>query len=193
MAGRIPEQFIDDLLARIDIVDLIESYLPLRKAGRDFQGLCPFHGEKTPSFTVSREKQFFHCFGCGAHGSAIGFLMQHRNLEFVETVEELAGLAGMEIPHEARSQRPSGARDLLDILEQARAFFETQLRQSPEREVAVNYLKKRGLSGEIAKTFRLGFAPSGWRNLTDALTANGISEEQLERAGLAIKRDRGGY
>ena len=193
MAGRIPEQFIDDLLARVDIVDLIESYLPLRKAGRDFQGLCPFHGEKTPSFTVSREKQFFHCFGCGAHGSAIGFLMQHRNLEFVETVEELAGLAGMEIPHEARSQRPSGARDLLDILEQARAFFETQLRQSPEREVAVNYLKKRGLSGEIAKTFRLGFAPSGWRNLTDALTANGISEEQLERAGLAIKRDRSGY
>ena len=93
MAGRIPEQFIADLLARVDIVELVEGYMPLRKAGKDFQGLCPFHGEKTPSFTVSRDKQFFHCFGCGAHGSAIGFLMKHRNLEFVEAVEELAGVA----------------------------------------------------------------------------------------------------
>ncbi len=193
MAGRIPEQFIADLLARIDIVELVEGYLPLRKAGKDFQGLCPFHGEKTPSFTVSRDKQFFHCFGCGAHGSAIGFVMKHRNLEFVEAVEELAAVAGMEVPHEARSQRTSGTRDLFDILEQARAFYESQLRQSTERDVAVDYLKKRGLSGEIAKTFRLGFAPSGWRNLLDVLTANGISEEQAERAGLAIKRERGGY
>ncbi len=193
MAGRIPEQFIADLLARIDIVELVEDYLPLRKAGKDFQGLCPFHGEKTPSFTVSRDKQFFHCFGCGAHGSAIGFVMKHRNLEFVEAVEELAAVAGMEVPHEARSQRTSGTRDLFDILEQARAFYESQLRQSTERDVAVDYLKKRGLSGEIAKTFRLGFAPSGWRNLLDVLTANGISEEQAERAGLAIKRERGGY
>lgn len=193
MAGRIPEQFIADLLARVDIVELVEGYLPLRKAGKDFQGLCPFHGEKTPSFTVSRDKQFFHCFGCGAHGSAIGFVMKHRNLEFVEAVEELAAVAGMEVPHEARSQRTSGTRDLFDILEQARAFYESQLRQSTERDVAVDYLKKRGLSGEIAKTFRLGFAPSGWRNLLDVLTANGISEEQAERAGLAIKRERGGY
>ena len=193
MAGRIPEQFIADLLARVDIVELVEGYLPLRKAGKDFQGLCPFHGEKTPSFTVSRDKQFFHCFGCGAHGSAIGFVMKHRNLEFVEAVEELAAVAGMEVPHEARSQRTSSTRDLFDILEQARAFYEGQLRQSTERDVAVDYLKKRGLSGEIAKTFRLGFAPSGWRNLLDVLTANGISEEQAERAGLAIKRERGGY
>jgi DNA primase len=124
--------------------------------------LCPFHGEKTPSFTVSRDKQFFHCFGCGAHGSAIGFLMKHRNLEFVEAVEELAGVAGMEVPREARgSQRPSGSRDLFAILEHARAFFEAQLRQSSEKQVAIDYLKKRGLSGEIAKAFRLGFAPSG--------------------------------
>ena len=193
MAGRIPEQFIADLLARVDIVELVEGYLPLRKAGKDFQGLCPFHGEKTPSFTVSRDKQFFHCFGCGAHGSAIGFVMKHRNLEFVEAVEELAAVAGMEVPHEARSQRTSGTRDLFEILEQARAFYESQLRQSTERDVAVDYLKKRGLSGEIAKTFRLGFAPPGWRNLLDVLTANGISEEQAERAGLAIKRERGGY
>lgn len=193
MAGRIPEQFIADLLARVDIVELVEGYLPLRKAGKDFQGLCPFHGEKTPSFTVSRDKQFFHCFGCGAHGSAIGFVMKHRNLEFVEAVEELAGIAGMEVPHEARSQRTGSTRDLFSILEQARAFYEGQLRHSDTRELAVNYLKKRGLSGEIAKTFRLGFAPSGWRNLLDVLTTNGISEEQVERAGLAIKRERGGY
>ena len=194
MAGRIPEQFIADLLARVDIIELVEGYMPLRKAGKDFQGLCPFHGEKTPSFTVSRDKQFFHCFGCGAHGSAIGFLMKHRNLEFVEAVEELAGVAGMEVPREAGGvQRPSGTRDLFGILEQARAFFEAQLRHSSEREVAVNYFKKRGLSGEIAKTFRLGFAPSGWRNLLDTLTANGITDEQMERAGLAIKRERGGY
>ena len=193
MAGRIPAQFIADLLARVDIVELVEGYLPLRKAGKDFQGLCPFHGEKTPSFTVSRDKQFFHCFGCGAHGSAIGFLMKHRNLEFVEAVEELAGVAGLEVPHEARSQRSGSTRDLFDILEQARAFYESQLRQSSERDVAVNYLKKRGLSGEIAKTFHLGYAPSGWRNLLDVLSANGISEEQAERAGLAIRRERGGY
>ncbi len=193
MAGRIPEQFIADLLARVDIVELVEGYMPLRKAGKDFQGLCPFHGEKTPSFTVSRDKQFFHCFGCGAHGSAIGFLMKHRNLEFVEAVEELAGVAGMEVPREARSQRTSGSRDLFEVLEQARAFYEAQLRHSGERDVAVNYLKKRGLSGEIAKAFRLGYAPSGWRNMLDVLLAAGVSEEQAERAGLAIKRERGGY
>jgi DNA primase len=116
--------------------------------------LCPFHGEKTPSFTVSRDKQFFHCFGCGAHGSAIGFLMKHRNLEFVEAVEELAGVAGMEVPREARSQRTSGSRDLFARSSSKRApSYEAQLRQSSEREVAIDYLKKRGLSGEIAKAF----------------------------------------
>ena len=193
MAGRIPEQFIDDVLARVDIVDLIESYLPLRKAGRDFQALCPFHGEKSPSFTVSREKQFYHCFGCGAHGSAIGFLMKHRNLEFVEAVTELAGVAGLEVPQEARSLRTSSSRDLLEVLEQACTHYENQLRHHAERERAVDYLKQRGVSGEIAKIFRVGFAPSGWRNLIDDLAGPNVSEELLERAGLAIKRERGGY
>ncbi|MCB1749659.1 MAG: DNA primase [Gammaproteobacteria bacterium] len=193
MAGRIPEQFIDDLLARTDIVDLIETYLPLRKAGRDFQALCPFHGEKTPSFTVSREKQFYHCFGCGAHGSAIGFLMQHRNLEFVEAVEELATAAGMEVPREARRERSSSGRELYAVLERARTWFEQQLRRGPGRERAVDYLKGRGITGEVAKTFRLGFAPDGWRNLHDALSGDGLDEGLMERAGLAIKRERGGY
>ncbi|MEX2480498.1 MAG: DNA primase [Gammaproteobacteria bacterium] len=193
MAGRLPEHFIDDLLSRVDIVDLIESHLPLRKAGRDFQALCPFHGEKTPSFTVSREKQFYHCFGCGAHGTAIGFLMQHRNLEFLEAVEELAAMAGVEIPRETRRDKAPAARDLYEVLERARGVFEQQLRRAASRERAVAYLKGRGITGEVAKQFRLGFAPDGWRNLYDALSAAGISDERLERAGLIIKRDRGGF
>lgn len=193
MAGRIPDHFIDDLLARVDIVDLIEGYLPLRKAGRDFQALCPFHGEKTPSFTISREKQFYHCFGCGAHGTAIGFLMNYRSLEFREAVEELAGIAGMEIPLEARSQGSSNTRELFTVLERARAHFELLLRKADDRERAVDYLKGRGITGEIAKRFRLGYAPEGWRNLFDALTSEGITEVQLERAGLAIQRERGGH
>ena len=194
MAGRIPQQFVDDLLTRIDIVDLIESYLPLRKAGRDFQALCPFHGEKTPSFTISREKQFYHCFGCGEHGSAIGFLMKYRNLEFVEAIEELAGLAGVEVPREAQSaRRTSGAREVYAVLERARAFYVQQLKRAASRERAVDYLKGRGISGEVARQFHLGYAEDGWRNLVEALVAGGDSELLLERAGLVLKRDRGGY
>ena len=158
MAGRIPDQFIDDLLARTDIVELIENHLPLRKAGKEFQALCPFHGEKTPSFTVSREKQFYHCFGCGAHGTAIGFLMNYRNLEFREAVEELAQIAGMEIPAEARGQRPAGTREVYAVLERARHFFEQALRHADDRARAVDYFKGRGLSGEVAKRFRLGLS-----------------------------------
>ena len=193
MAGRIPDHFIDNLLARVDIVDLIESYIPLRKAGRNYQALCPFHGEKTPSFTVSREKQFYHCFGCSAHGTAIGFLMNYRNLEFREAVEELASIAGLEIPIEAASPSRTNAREVIDVLEQACKFYELQLRRAEQRELAVEYLKGRGISGEIAKHFRLGFAPDGWRNLYTNLTTAGLDDGQLERAGLVIKRDRGGH
>ncbi len=193
MAGRIPDQFIDDLIARVDIVDLIEGYLPLRKAGREFHALCPFHGEKTPSFTVSREKQFYHCFGCGAHGTAIGFLMNYRNLDFREAVEELAQSAGMEVPREARREGVRNTRGLFELLERARAFYETQLRQAADRQRAVDYFKRRGISGEIAKRFRLGYAPEGWRNLFDHLTGAGVAEEEIERAGLAIRREHGGY
>ncbi len=193
MAGRIPEQFIDDLIARVDIVDLIESYLPLRKAGKDFQALCPFHDEKTPSFTISREKQFYHCFGCEAHGTAIGFLMNYRNLEFVDAVEELAALTGVEVPREAGQARSAPARDLYEPLEQARSFYETQLRSHSECVRAVDYLKGRDITGQVAKTYRLGFAPSGWRNLFDFLNTKGLSEAQMERSGLAIQREGGGY
>ncbi|MEQ8661307.1 MAG: DNA primase [Gammaproteobacteria bacterium] len=194
MAGRIPEQFIDDLLARVDIVDVIEAHLPLRKAGREFQALCPFHGEKTPSFTVSREKQFFHCFGCGAHGTAVGFLMQHRSLEFPEAIEELAQMVGVEVPREGgTSTRTSDTRELYAVLERARTHFEQQLRQADSRVRAVDYFKGRGVSGEIARRFHLGFAPDGWRNLCDALIAEGYADTLLERTGLVIKRERGGY
>lgn len=192
MAGRIPDAFIDDLLARVDIVDLIESYLPLRKAGRDFQALCPFHGEKTPSFTVSREKQFYHCFGCGAHGTAIGFMMNYRNLEFVEAVEELAAGAGIEVPREAQRSTRRGSRELYEVLEKATAVYERNLRQASDRDRAVDYFRGRGITGVIAKQFRLGYAPAGWQNLYDALTVEGISDDHLQRAGLVNKRDHGG-
>ncbi len=193
MSGRIPAAFIDTLLARVDVVDVIEAYLPLRKTGRDFQALCPFHGEKTPSFTVSREKQFYHCFGCGAHGSAIGFLMQHRGLDFVEAIEELAGSVGLEVPREAGgSTRSGGDKELHAVLEAARAFYETQLRRSGSRARAVDYLKNRGLTGETAKSFHLGFAPDGWTNLYDHLRGNGIDDSLMERAGLISRRTHGG-
>ena len=149
MAGRIPEQFIDDLVARIDIVDLIESYLPLRKAGREFHALCPFHGEKTPSFTVSREKQFYHCFGCGAHGTAIGFLMAYRNLEFPEAVEELAGIAGLEIPREARRDHAPAARELYIALRACPRLASNSNCAGAGRERAVDYFKGRGVTGGI--------------------------------------------
>ncbi|MEE2983947.1 MAG: DNA primase [Pseudomonadota bacterium] len=193
MAGRIPEHFIDDLLTRIDIVDLIESHLPLRKAGRDFQALCPFHDEKTPSFTISREKQFYHCFGCSAHGSAIGFLMNYRNLEFIEAVEELAQIAGLEVPREAGRERAVPTREVFELLEQACGYYETQLRNHADRSRIVDYLKARDISGQIAKKFRLGFAPAGWNNLLAAMSTDGAGEEQLERAGLVIRREHGGY
>ena len=193
MGGLIPNHFIDDLLARTDIVDLLETYVPLRKAGKDHQGLCPFHNEKTPSFTVSREKQFYHCFGCGAHGSAIGFLMNYRSLAFPEAVEELATAAGLEIPYEASEQRRRQEPDLFALLQRASGFYQEQLRRHPERQRAVDYLKGRGLSGEIAATFKLGYAPPGWRSLSEALTDEGITEAELDRAGLVIKRDAGGH
>ena len=193
MGGLIPNHFIDDLLARTDIVDLLETYVPLRKAGKDHQGLCPFHNEKTPSFTVSREKQFYHCFGCGAHGSAIGFLMNYRSLAFPEAVEELAMAAGLEIPYEASEPSRRQEPDLFALLQRASGFYQEQLRHHPERQRAVDYLKGRGLSGEIAATFKLGYAPPGWQSLSEALTDEGITEAELNRAGLVIKRDSGGH
>jgi DNA primase len=196
MAGRIPKQFIDELLARSDIIDVIDARVPLRKAGKDYKACCPFHEEKTPSFTVSADKQFYHCFGCGAHGSAIGFLMDYEHMSFVEAVEELAARAGLTVPREAgaafEKEKDTGA-DLLELMREAARFYRQQLREHPQAGRAVDYLKGRGITGEIARDFDLGFAPDGWDNLLRALGKDDASREALARAGMVVKKDSGGY
>jgi DNA primase len=196
MAGRIPQQFIDDLMQRVDIVEIIDSRVPLKKAGREYHACCPFHNEKTPSFTVSPTKQFYHCFGCGAHGTALGFLMDYEHMDFVDAVEDLARSAGLEVPREAS---PAGERPredstgpLYELLDQAARWFRLQLRQHAAAQRAVDYLKRRGLSGEVAKDFGLGYAPPGWDNLLHALGADAQTQILMERAGLLIKKEDGG-
>ncbi len=190
MAGHIPRSFIDELMIRVDIVDLIDSYVSLRKAGQNYIACCPFHTEKTPSFTVSPDKQFYYCFGCGAHGSAIGFLMEHARLNFVEAVHELASRAGMEVVYEQGSAPASIAAfdDLYQIMATAAQYFRQQLRQA---ETAINYLKKRGLTGEIARDFGLGYAPPGWDNLLKTLGTNSDMRARLLKTGL-IKQNESG-
>lgn len=196
MPGRIPKSFIDELLTRCDIVDVIDARVPLRKAGKDYKACCPFHEEKTPSFTVSADKQFYHCFGCGAHGTAIGFLMDYEHMSFVEAVEELAGRAGLTVPTEAggtyEKDKDTGA-DLIELLRDAARFYRQQLREHPQAARAVDYLKKRGISGEIARDFDLGFAPDGWDHLLRALGKDETARAALARAGLVVKKDGGGY
>jgi len=194
MSGRIPTSFIDELLVRVDIVDVIDSRVQLKKTGREYQACCPFHNEKTPSFTVSPDKQFYHCFGCGAHGSALGFLMEYEHLGFVEAVEELAAGAGMEVPREA-GQAFSGQshQDLYGVMEKAAQYYRQQLKRHEQAAQATDYLKGRGLTGEVAAAFELGFAPPGWNNLGTYLLAQDVSETQLMQAGLIVKKDSGGY
>lgn len=194
MSGRIPTSFIDELLVRVDIVDVIDSRLQLKKAGREYQACCPFHNEKTPSFTVSPDKQFYHCFGCGAHGSALGFLMEYEHLGFVEAVEELAASVSMEVPREAgQSSAQRSHQDLYAVMEQAAQFYRQQLKQHEQARRATDYLKGRGLTGEVAAAFELGFAPPGWDNLGAHLLAQGCTEAQLIQAGLVVKKDNGGH
>ena len=190
MSGLIPPEFVDDLIGRIDIVDIIGGRLPLTRAGKDYKARCPFHDEKTPSFTVAPDKQFYHCFGCGAHGTAIGFLMEYDRLSFHEAIEELAQQAGLSMP-EAAGAAPSGPdpRPLYETLQQAADLFRRQLRQHPERGRAIDYLKQRGLSGEIATRFGLGFAPSGWETLLRSLGGGPDAVDRLCAAGLVIARD----
>ena len=190
MTGRVPPEFIDALLARTDVVDLINGRIPLRKAGKDYQACCPFHDEKTPSFTVSREKQFYHCFGCGAHGSAIGFLMEYEHQGFREAVEDLARQAGMEIPAGAEAIREGpDLRPLYALLGEAATLYRQELRQHPEARRAVDYLKGRGLSGEVAATFGLGFAPPGWDFVLGTLGGSAPARERLLQTGLLIEQD----
>lgn len=195
MAGRIPQSFIDDIVSRADIVEVIDAHVPLKQAGREYKACCPFHDEKTPSFTVSREKQFYHCFGCGAHGTVIGFLMNYRQLEFVEAVESLAQRLGLEVPREggeAERQAPS-VGPVYDVLARASAYFQRQLREHPQKDRAVDYLKSRGLSGEIAAEFKLGFAPPGWDNLIGAFDEGAGSRRHLRDAGLIVERGERSY
>ncbi len=185
----IPQSFIQELLARADVVDIVGRYVPLKKGGANFMGLCPFHGEKSPSFSVSPSKQFFHCFGCGKNGNAIGFLMEHAGMSFVEAVKDLAQQYGMQVPDDERSpqdrERAAEQRQkqatLSDVLEKAGEAYRRQLRVSPK---AVDYLKGRGLSGDIAKQFGLGYAPEGWRSLASVF-AN-YDDPLLAESGLVI-------
>jgi len=185
----IPESFIQDLLARVDIVDLIDSYVPLKKAGANYAACCPFHSEKTPSFTVSPSKQFYHCFGCGAHGTAIGFAMEYQGLGFVDAVKELAGRAGMTIPEDDRGhahREPGQTRNLTEVMARAAHYYKEQLKRSPK---AIDYLKQRGLTGEIAAKFGIGYAPDGWQNLETVFPDYNASE--LLAAGLVIENESG--
>ncbi len=189
MSGAIPQHFIDELLARADIVDIIGRRIPLKKAGREFQACCPFHTEKTPSFTVSPTKQFYHCFGCGAHGSALGFMMEYDRLSFPEAVEELATSMGLEVPREAGFEQGPDHRPLFEMLDRAASYFSQQLRQHPQAPQAVDYLRGRGLSGEIAAGFRIGYAPAGWDNLLQALGGDENRIRLLRDTGLITEQD----
>ncbi len=194
MAGLIPQHFIDDLLTRVDIVDIVDSSVALKKAGRDFKACCPFHDEKSPSFTVSQNKQFYHCFGCGAHGTAISFLMDYNGLDFIEAVEELASRAGVEVPREEGDfNKTKDNSELYELMELVVRHFCQQLRESPEAHRAVDYLKQRGLSGELAKEFELGFAPPGWDILLNALGTSDAAKQRLAQIGMTLEKDNGGY
>src|SRR5690606_21177574 len=185
--ARIPESFINDLINRLDIVEVIDARVPLKKVGREYHACCPFHNEKTPSFTVSPQKQFYHCFGCGAHGTAIGFVMAYDRLEFPDAVRSLAESLGLEGPVEGggEEKRDTG---LYDVMEAAAGHFRQQLKGN---ERAIAYLRNRGLTGEIAAEFGLGYAPDSWDGLTKSLRSRGFRKEQLIATGMAIPGQRG--
>ena len=184
----IPESFIQELLARVDIIDVVERYITLKKAGANYQACCPFHSEKTPSFTVSQSKQFYHCFGCGAHGSAIGFVMQYSGLGFIEAVEELASQLGMPVPREVsvRAQEKVRQQPLTERMARAARFYKDQLKASPK---AIDYLKGRGLTGEIAARYGLGYAPDDWQGLQQVFTDYG--DPAMVECGLVIENEQG--
>jgi len=194
MAGSIPRTFIDDLLTRVDIVDVIDSRVPLKKAGKSFKACCPFHNEKSPSFTVSPDKQLYHCFGCGASGSVIRFLMDYEHMEFVEAVEDLAKTAGVEVPYEGPNrpkQNTSKLFELHELMEQVSHFYTSQLNVHLQKAQAVEYLKKRGLSGQTVKAFDIGYAPPGWDNLLKKFGNNPQTVKQLVDTGMLVVKDNG--
>ncbi|TRX75091.1 DNA primase [Pseudomonas mangiferae] len=196
MAGLIPQSFIDDLLNRTDIVEVVGSRIQLKRAGKNYSALCPFHKEKTPSFSVSADKQFYYCFGCGAGGNALGFIMDHDHLDFPQAVEELAKRAGLDVPREDRG-RPGAPRQPTDsplypLLAAAADYYRQALKSHPSRRAAVDYLKGRGLTGEIARDFGLGFAPPGWDHLLKHLGGDALQQKTLIDAGLLIENTETG-
>ncbi|WP_434525772.1 DNA primase [Photorhabdus asymbiotica] len=194
MAGRIPRAFINDLLARTDIIELIDVRVPLKKQGKNYHACCPFHNEKTPSFTVNGDKQFYHCFGCGAHGNAIDFLMNHDRLEFVESIEELAAMHGLEVPYEAGSGSSQIERhqrqNLYQLMDKLNSFYQNSLNTSAAQR-ARQYLAQRGLSEEVILRFSIGFAPTGWDNTLKRFARNAEERQQLNDAGMLVANDNG--
>ncbi len=189
MNGRIPHSFVDDLIARADIVEVVGRRVTLTKAGRDYKARCPFHDEKTPSFTVSAQKGFYHCFGCGAHGTAIGFLMNYENLGFVDAVEALAEILGMEVPKNVRAtRRDEAGADLYRLLSEADRIYRSALKGSRK---AIDYLKKRGIDGATAARFGMGYAPDAWDTVLRALGGDELRRQRLIDAGLVSRSDKG--
>jgi len=193
MATMIPQQFIDDLLERVDIVEVIDQRVKLKKSGKNYSACCPFHDEKTPSFTVSPDKQFFYCFGCGASGNSLGFIMDYERLSFPEAIESLAKLAGLNVPRQAQNTqqkaREQTRKTLYNLMEASSDYFQQQLRAHTARENPVSYLKNRGLTGAIAKGFGIGFAPPGWDNLLKQLGNSNENQDLLLDGGMLIKNE----
>ena len=200
MAGMIPRQFIDDLLARADIVELIDSRVPLKKAGKNYQACCPFHTEKSPSFSVSQDKQFYHCFGCGEHGNAISFLMEFDRLEFPDAVEELASHYNMTVPREQINRTPAQQKqdqkayiqkqDDYELMAQISRFYQQQLKVASDKDIAIDYLKGRGLSGEIVKRFGIGYISDAWDGIMKMFGRSNQINQQLVDLGMAIQSDK---
>jgi DNA primase len=185
MAGRIPQPFIDEVVGRSDIVEIIGARVPLKKAGREFKACCPFHNEKTPSFWVSPDKQFYHCFGCGAHGTAIGFLMQYEKMEFFDAVADLAQRAGLEMPRDARTASDSGSPDLHQVMARVARFFEQNL---ADNERARNYVRARGIDAKTSDKFALGYAPDSWDALLGRFGSAEQERREIQQLGLIIER-----
>jgi len=185
MAGRIPQHFIDSLINQVDIVDVIDARVPLKKKGHEYTACCPFHNEKTPSFTVSQQKQFYHCFGCGAHGTAIGFLMEYENMEFVDAIEQLAADHHIEVPREDSQFQGPDNSNVYKVLERAAESYKQQLKQSPR---AIEYLKKRGLSGEISKDYGIGYAPDSW-DFVLKQASSAAEQKDLATGGMLIEKN----
>jgi len=200
MAGRISQLFIDNLLARADIVELVESRVPLKKAGKNYQACCPFHNEKSPSFTVSQDKQFYHCFGCGEHGNAITFLMEFDRLDFPDAIEELASHCGMEVEREENTATPAEQRkqqqayqqkqDDYELMGKISLFFQQQLQLADDKDVAIDYLKGRGLTGDVVKSFGIGYISDAWDGMMKVFGGSSQNNQQLIQLGMAVDGDR---